>query len=403
MVRKPVRSIIGAIDAAAARWSDARFAPRMRARDAVSARTGYSPPMVEYAFDRLFGALRRESVEAVIADELGCIDVLDGFAERAGRPAAQALPLGRVCVVSSRTTIGVALPAALFALCSKCDVLVKDREDHLAAAFFDTLAGELEELRDSATAQAWNGDDDAVELSGFDLVVAFGSDATLAGLAAKLRPATRFIPFGSRASAGYVTREALSGAHHEAEAIARGAARDLVLYESEGCCSLHVLFVESDGAVTVQRFAAMLVDALDAAAVKFPPQAPDAATVARLAVARDMATFRAGAGRVYSSPRAGYLAIVDPPFEEPPLFLPRAIGIRSVENSSQAAQYFEHHGIALEALAVAGVRQDLLDLAARAKAARIARFGTLQAPPLGIFHGGRPRIADFVRWLGNEA
>ncbi len=357
--------------------------------------------MVEYAFDRLFGALCRESIEAVIADELGCIDVLDGFAERAGRPAARALPLGRVCVVSSRTTIGVALPPAIFALCSKCDVLVKDREDHLVAAFFDTLAGELDELRDAVRVQTWKGGDDAIELSGFDVVVAFGSDATLAQLATKLRATARFIPFGSKASAGYVTREALSGAR-EAQGIARGVARDLVLYESEGCCSLHALFVENGGSVTVQHFAAMIADALRAATAELAPEPPDAATAARLALERDLATFRAGAEGVYSDPGSGCLAIVDPPFEEPPLFIPRAIGIRSVENSSQAAEYLQRHELALEALAVARCRQDLVDLAATAKAARIAHFGTLQAPPLGVFHGGRPRIADFVRWMGDE-
>ena len=101
------------------------------------------------------------AIEAVIADELGCLDVLDGFVERAGRPPARALPLGRVCIVSSRTTIGVAILPAIFALCAKCDVLVKDREDHLVAAFFETLGDELAELRDAATAQTWKGDDDA--------------------------------------------------------------------------------------------------------------------------------------------------------------------------------------------------------------------------------------------------
>ena len=299
MVRKPVRSIIGAIDAAAARWTDPDFAPRARARDAVGARTGYSAPMVEYAFDRLFGALRRDSIEAVIADELGCIDVLDDFAERAGRPPAHALPLGRVCVISSRTTIGVALLPAVFALCSKCNVLVKDREDHLIAAFFETLGGELEALRDAATAQRWSGDDDTIDLSGFDVVVAFGNDATLAHLASKLRLPARFIPFGSKASAGYVAREALSDAY-EAQAIARGVARDIVLYESEGCLSLHALFVETGGAIAVERFAAMVADALGTAAVEFPPVALNAQTAARFAVARDLATFRAGAGGVYS-------------------------------------------------------------------------------------------------------
>ena len=401
MVKKPVRSIVGAIDAAAARWSDADFAPRVRARDAVSTRTGYSPSAVEYAFDHLFGMLRRNAIEAVIADELGSLDVLDGFVARTGRPAVRALPLGRVCIVSSRTTIGVAILPAIFALCSKCDVLVKDREDYLVAAFFETLAGELAELRDAATAQTWRGDEREIDLRGFEVVVAFGNDATLAQLENKLRTFARFIPFGSKASAGYVPREALGDAI-EAEAIARGAARDLVLYESQGCLSLHALFVESGGAISPERFAEMLVATMRAAASQFPPAPTGAATSARRAMERDLATFRAGARRVYSDPHAGYLAILDPPIDEHPLFLPRSIGIRTVENSSQAAEYLKRHGISLEALAVGRRRADLLDLAAEAGAARVAPFGTLQTPPLGAFHGGRPRVAEFVRWIGDE-
>jgi hypothetical protein len=33
---------------------------------------------------------------------------------------------------------------------------------------------------------------------------------------------------------------------------------------------------------------------------------------------------------------------------------------------------------------------------------RIAPFGTLQHPPLASPHGGRPRIAEFVRWVSDE-
>ena len=103
-------------------------------------RTGYASAAVDYAFDRLFGSLTREAIEAVIAGELGTVDALDGFVASPGRPPSGALPIGRVCIISSRTTIGVAIVPAVFALCAKCSVLVKDREDFLASAFFATVA-----------------------------------------------------------------------------------------------------------------------------------------------------------------------------------------------------------------------------------------------------------------------
>ncbi|HVR45724.1 MAG TPA: acyl-CoA reductase [Candidatus Binatia bacterium] len=402
MVKKPVRSIVAAISAAAARWIDGTFAPRVRALAEVSARTGYGEPSVEGAFDRLFGSLERDRIEAVITDELGSLDVLDRFVERDGRPRARALPVGRVCVLSSRTTIGVAIVPAVFALCAKCDVLVKDREDHLVAAFFATLIDQLPELRASLGAKQWDGKSDAHDLGGFDAVVVFGSDTSLTAIAAQLPHSTRFIPHGSKASAGYVARDALKS-WAAAQALAERAAMDLLLYETEGCLSLHALFVERGGAVSPEQFGQMFGAILCAAAVDLPVGPPDARRVARLAMARDMAAFRgAEQEALVSDAAASYLLVMDPPWDEPPPFVSRMLPIRSVDAPSQVADYFIRHGVSVEALAVAGSRADLAEAAARMGAARVTAFGLLQSPEIGDFHGGRPRIAEFVRWISDE-
>jgi hypothetical protein len=73
-----------------------------------------------------------------------------------------------------------------------------------------------------------------------------------------------------------------------------------------------------------------------------------------------------------------------------------------VDDASQAAQYFARHGIAVEAFAVAHLRSDVRAMAAAIGVSRIASFGSLQTLPLGAFHGGRPRIAEFVRWVSDE-
>ncbi|MGA8097384.1 MAG: hypothetical protein WB810_01860, partial [Candidatus Cybelea sp.] len=129
----------------------------------------------------------------------------------------------------------------------------------------------------------------------------------------------------------------------------------------------------------------------------------DAATALQIAARRDLAAFRGAAERAAFDRTSSYLTVLDPPFDEPPLFLPRAIGIRAVERVDEVAEYFEHHGVSIEALAVTESRPDLIELATRLRVARVAKLGTLQAPPAGAFHGGRPRIAEFVRWVGNEA
>lgn len=401
LAERPVRALVGAIAAAAARWIDTDFPARAQALAAVAARTGYSLTAVGFAFDRLFESLQRETIEAVIVDELGSLDVLDGFTARPGRPLTRASPIGRVCVVSSRTTIGVAIVPAVFALCAKCEVLVKDREDHLVAAFFAALADELPAYHDAARAQTWNGERDAFDLGRFEAVVAFGTDATLAQIATSLPPSTRFIPYATKVSAGYVAREALRS-HTEARRIAEAAARDIVLYDTEGCLSLHALFVERGGEISPEQFSRILGASIAEAAQVFPLGARSPEVAAQLAHARDLAVFRAGERGVYSDERSTYLAVLDPPIDSPPTFLPRAVAIHSIDAPPEAAAYLQRHGVALEALAVAGRRSDVLDLASGLEVARIAPFGALQAPPLGAYHGGRPRIAEFVRWVSNE-
>jgi acyl-CoA reductase-like NAD-dependent aldehyde dehydrogenase len=382
-------TIVRAVSDAAARWTEGDFPPRVRLLDRVVERTGYSAPVAEYALDRLFGAITHEALTGVIAGELG---------------GARTLPLGEVCVISSRTTIGVAIVPAVFALCAGCRVLVKDREDSLVSAFFETLAQERSELVQTARAQHWDSAAaDAASLGAFDAVVAFGSDRTLEAIARSLPPRARFIGYGSAASAGYVTRESLASSAAIA-GLAERAARDVVLYESEGCLSLHVLFAERGGEIAPQHFARVLAAAIEHAAVEFPPGRRDDARRARVAHARDLAVFRAasGKGTVFSDADASYAVFFDPPREEPPAFLPRAIALFPVDAPGEAAAYVRRHALRLEGFALSAARGDAIRAAMEAGAVRLTRFGELQHPPLAAHHGGRPRIAEFVRWIDDE-
>lgn len=397
----PIHKITRAIAHAAERWSDADFPPRVRVTDRVTERTGYSIPAVEYALDRIFFSVTQADLEATIANELGSLDALNGFAPRARRPDAWAAPAGNVCVISSRTTIGVAIVPAIFALCAKNDVLVKDREDSLVHAFFQTLAQELDPFAAAARASTWASDDEnAPELQTFDVVAAFGSDDTLAAIRNALAAGARFIGYGSRASAGYVTRETLGNAA-ALKALCRGAARDLVLYETEGCLSLHTLFVERGGALSLEAFGRMLSQSVEEANVEFPIARRHAADAASIAQQRNLAAFRAAAGHgaVFASERGEYAIIVDQAPSQPPHFLPRTLGIIGVDSPEDALQYVRTHALRLEGFALSDERNDVSRAALQAGAVRLTGFGELQHPPLSGNHGGHPRIAEFVRWI----
>jgi hypothetical protein len=398
--RRPVRAVIRAVSDAARRWSDGDFPPRVRTLAAVSRRTGYSSPVAEYALDRLFSSISNDALVATIAGELGSLDALDGFVDRNGM-RVRALPAGRTCIISSRTTIGVAIVPAVFAICAGCDVMVKDREDHMVDAFFRTLLEELPDLSQRIAAQTWDGFASERDLRDFDTVVAFGDRTSLETIRARCAAESRFIAYGPRTSAGYVARESLEG---DVEALVREAARDAVLYDTEGCLSLRTIFVERGGAISPEDFFSALAREMERAAVEFPPSRNDPAAIAAVTSAHDLRTFRAanGQGAVRTDAARSYVAVFDGGFERAPDFLPRTVAVFPVDAPSQAADYLRQHALPIEAWSASSQRADIVDAAVASGAARVAAFGALQNPPLSTPHGGRPRIAEFVRWVSDE-
>ena len=385
--------IVAAIGEAAHRWSNPDFGPRRNTRAQITERTGYTVPVVEHALDCLFVSLRSPAIERAIAEELGSLDVLDDFVG-----LRRAYPVGKVVIVSSRTTIGVAIVPAVYALCAKCTVLVKDREDSLVAAFFSTLTEVLPELAPFASARAWAGRDPQTdhELRLADAVVVFGTDHSLSTIRRALRPGVRFVGHGSRASLGYVSRDILQS-EATARALANAAARDLILYDSEGCMSLHALFVERGGKFSPEDFAQLLIFAAQRVSVQFPIGRLDP----RITAYHSAATFRAsqGQGSVLRTTGGDTMIVVDPPLSEPPPFLPRTLPIYAIDGPDECEEYVRSHGLPLEAFALVQPVRPLVELAARLGAVRIAQFGEMQAPSPALHHGGRARISDFVRWV----
>jgi hypothetical protein len=373
-------------------------------------RTGYSEPVVDFALDALFASLTREALRATIDGELGALAALDGFVERRGRPDVYFRGVARATLVSSDTTIGVAIPPLAYALCAKTEsIVVKDRSDGLVAAFADTLGEERPELRERLRVEGWSGhdsDETRVALASSDVVVAFGGAEALGAIRLLLRPEARFVPYGHRTSVAYVGRETLTSAAR-ARVAAVGIARDALLYDGDGCLSLHAVFVERGGALTPQTFGTLLADALDAAAVEFPPGvAEPAAVTARYA---GSARFRAaqGTGSVHGGMTVAHVLVSEAATEDAPPLFPRALATYAVDGAGEAAAYLRRHALPLEGFALDPTaereRPDLTALAIAAGAVRLAPFGALQMPSPAGEHGGAPRILPFVRAIVRDA
>jgi hypothetical protein len=397
--------IVDAIAEAAERWTDADFPPRVRATRAVMERLSYTEPVVDYALDRLFGAITKTALRATIAGELGSLEALDGFVSREGRSDVHYAGLERVTIVSSDTTIGVAIPPLVFAACAKANVVVKDRSDHLISAFVETLVEERPEFGGAITVQEWRGHDDPHALAEFarsDAVVVFGGPEALRAIRTQCKPDARFIPFGHRTSAGYIARETLAD-ETARRACAVDAARDVLLYDGEGCLSLHILFLESSGGYDPRNYHAALSDALDAGALIFPTafEPPTPGTAA----ARDAARFRQtqGVGSLYPGFTGPHLLVFDQPLDQSPPLSARTVAVYEVDGPAGALAFLRRHALPLEGFALCGSeRPDILAAAVASGASRIARLGELQAPALTGEHGGVGRILPFVRAISKD-
>jgi hypothetical protein len=393
--------ITEALGTAARRWREPNFPPRRALVPRIAERTGYCEQAVEYALDRLFETLTANDLRATIAGELGTLAALDGFVRRPRRPDGWARGVERVVIVSSDTTIGVAIPAAAFALCARAQVIVKDRADGLVAAFAASLAEIEPALGPALQARRWNGHDDPAALASLaaaDVVVAYGRDEALRAIRAQLAPQARFVPYGHRTSIGFIPAAALADVA-TARAHARSAALDAVLYEGEGCLSLHALFVERGGSVEPDAFAALVSESASDLAKQFPP--PEKPEPAISVHYRKRLGFREanGAGRVRFA--GGTVVAFDPPREEAPPLQARTLGIYPVDSPDEVVAYVRAQRLPLEALATPGgaTPHAVLALARALGIARIAALGRLQAPPLGGEHGGSGRILPFVRWI----
>ncbi len=387
------RAIATAIGDAATRWCDADFPPRVRVTEDIAERTGYSVPAVEFALDALFGELRTAALLETIGRELGDPAALDA-------PTPRILPLGRIAILSSRTTIGVAIPAMCFALCAKNDVLVKDREDRLVAAFAETLGEELEAFDRALHVENWDARHKGTRLQDARLIVVYGNDETIANVTSEHAGSARTIGFGSRTSIGFLGAAAQSEPAARAVALA-GAARDASLYEGDGCMSLHALFFERSSAGDPNALAAEFAAAMERAAIEFPVGTRSTSQRAAMLQERNLAAFRAAAGNgaAFCDEHLSFLVLLAPPTQEPPKFLPRTVVLLPVGSLEEIAAYVERHALPVECLGVTGTPRSYAELASRIGAARIAPLGEMQRPPLGAHHGGRPRIAEYVRFL----
>lgn len=189
------------------------------------------------------------------------------------------------------------------------------------------------------------------------LVIAYGSDETVAELK-KLSPkGARFVGYGDRVSAAVFSRTSLT------DACARAAAYDAWMMDRRGCMSPDAFFVEAGGPVEPEVFAAAVADELEklrAGRISF-------SRALRLKGARDREKLRAVKGESVS---------------------PR-VPVRVFRSEKELVRLLRRYGKKFQTAAVEGppeFRRRVEGALRRLGASRVCRAGEMQRPPLSWDH-----------------
>ena len=239
-------------------------------------------------------------------------------------------------------------------------------------------------------------------------MTATGSDETLAAIRARLPVKTRFLGYGHRVSFGFVAHEVLSGSY--TRQIVSRATDDVVAWNQLGCLSPHVVYVQTGGEVSPEKFAELLADELERREQTEPRGALPAEHAAAIASRRGIYEIRAAHSpettQHWCSRNSTAWTVV---YEADARFqlscLNRFIYVKGVRDLTEALQSAEMVRGQVSTVGLAGPEHKQEELAvqlARWGVTRVCPLGWMQNPPLTWRHDGRPALGDLVTWMDLE-
>jgi acyl-CoA reductase LuxC len=366
------------VAAAARRFLDPEDRWRRRALDALPGLTGFSHAMIEETLPRVFGPLA------------------DAVALKRAASAAGSV-VGLLGVVAAGNIPGIALLKTALALTAGAACVVKTAtgEPLLAVLFADALAAVDSSLASSLAVSWWEGGSGSGEealLRGVDSLVAYGSDASIAALAARRRG--QFVGFGHKLSVAVVRLDR----PNDVRSLAAAAAVDAALYDQLGCLSPQTLYVVGAEASRRRELVDRLAEALDEAEARWPSGGlADAEAVAIRRLRDEYEWLELGGAAVSVRTGKGWTILEDqtPGFRPSPLH--RTIFVRPLEKIDDLQVAL---GEWLPRVECVGMGPWPDAETGRSLAAlgipRVAALGCMQAPGLDWRQGGMDPMAGII-------
>jgi hypothetical protein len=381
---RPQGEVVAALGRLFEHWRDPASASRRRAEAELPAATGFSPEVVREGLARGLAAWTGEAFAALVAREL------------AGRTAT-GFPLTSVLLAGAippPTLLALAAPLALrspvLARPSSRDPLTPRLVADSLRALDPDLGAALEVVSFPA--------DDAEAMAAFlsaECVVASGSDATLADVAARVVPPQRLVAYGHRLSIAVLGPDALAGVPLRWAAAA--LALDVAQWDQLGCLSPATLYV-----VGRREAPSDLLDALANAFAEseklWPVGEIPAAARAERADARGAAELR-DPRAVRADPGARWVVVAEPDAAFRPSPLHRFLRVHPVPDVAALLAALAPLSPHLATVGLAGM-PDAAGLAAELSwlgVSRVCPLGRMQTPPLDWSHDNQGVLLPLAR------
>ncbi len=395
-------------------WLSPDYPFRRLAMEAGPEVTGFSTPVLAAGLDQFFELLTVENLESFLWQELGHPQRLDSFfpndrgwgGSRTGMALgpqllAHVAPGNLPIPIIMDMVLGLLTRSAQFIKCASGRAF-------LPRMFAHSLYDADRKLGACMEVAEWKGGSDALDTALFaecDLVVATGSDETLAAISGKVPRTARFLGYGTRVSFAYVTREAL----RQTQSVVKRAAADVTAWNQCGCLSPHVIYVEEGGAVNGETFADLLgkeLEALEGTHPRGTLSATEAADITRRRSFYEVRAAHSPETKMWASRQSTAWTVIlesDPKFQVS--CQNRFIYVKTVTEVEQAlhgADMMREKTSTVGLAAGAGDAPELARKFARWGAKRVCPLGQMQRPPLGWRHDGRPALGDLVSWCDWE-
>ena len=233
-----------------------------------------------------------------------------------------------------------------------------------------------------------------------DCIVATGSDETIESIRARLGPAQGFVPAGHRFSVAALGDEAL-----RPDAIAQWgerAARDVALWDQQGCLSPIAHYVVSQQPDAADRWSEALADGLRKAEAESPRAELSGAEAARLRNERAGAEMRAASHpkvRLLGEPQDRWTIVREADTTMRTAPLNRFVRVHPVADPEGLCSVLRPAGAHLAGVAVAGFgagQAQLEHSLSELGATRICAPGHLQFPPLDWRREGRDILTPLL-------